>query len=135
MKENGRVNMCIQHVGCFFYFFVLIARSVLRLSQPLSRFPRWLATFMRQGIGRPRHAYIKAKLAGVGDAVEALDGRSGRSAPSRLFGPNGCGMSSRRHSSKSNSSKRLTSWESSKIVVTLRRRGGGRLVYREIVSW
>ena len=79
--------------------------------------------------------FIKAKLAGVGDAVEALDGRSGRSAPSRLFGPNGCGMSSRRHSSKSNSSKRLTSWESSKIVVTLRRRGGGRLVYREIVSW
>ena len=125
MTGNGRVNMCIPHVGWFFIWFcVLTARSVLRLSQPLSRFLRWLATFLRQGIGRARHAYIKAKLAGVGDAVEALDERSGRSAPSRLFGPNGCGMSSRWHSSKSNSSKRLTAWESSKIVFTLRRRGG-----------
>ena len=112
VKENGRVNMCIQHVDSVLFYCVLIARSVVRLSQPLSRFPRWLATFMRQGIGRPRHAYIKAKLAGVGDAVEALDERSGRSAPSRLFGPNGCGMSSRWHSSKSNSSKMLMAWES-----------------------
>ena len=72
-------------VGFFICFCVLIARSVFRLSQPLSRFPRWLATFLRQGIGRPRHAYIKAKLAGVGDVVESLDERGGRSAPSRLL--------------------------------------------------
>ena len=115
------------HTTCWLVFFiwfcVLTARSVLRLSQPLSRFRRWLATFLRQGIGRARH-YIKAKLAGVGDTVEALDERSGRSVPSRLFGPNGCGMSSSWHSSKSNSSQRLTAWESTKI-------GGGAIYSSE----
>ena len=52
---------------------------------------------------------IKATPAGLGDATEALVGQfghtCGRPAPSRVSCRNGCGMSSKSHSSRSTSSK------------------------------
>ena len=52
---------------------------------------------------------IKATHAGLGDAAEALGGRfghtHGRPVPKSVFGPNGCGTSSKSHSSRSKSSK------------------------------